>query len=359
MERTKRSAAEKIKIFKSLFTGLTDVYGTYDVKTGRVRQVKEPVTDEVIRAHLLGKQPYGVYLLTGDKIGAIAVDFDKNELCLPISFVAGARRYDMSAYIERSKSKGYHVWIFFEKERVPAYKARLVASKILADMGKPTTEVFPKQDALADGVSYGNFINAPLFGALVPKGRTVFVDPAEPTEVYPDQWELLARVQRVTETRLDGVVRSCNLEPQNPAGNGPRPDSLNESNDDTSPFGLPPCARRMLAEGVTSFQRVSCFRLAVHLKRNGMPYDLALVTLRAWAGKNRPADGRCVITEQEIEYQARCAFNHPYRSFGCEHAAMAAYCHRDCPLYPYTVGKPLARDGPDREDSRDERDGTH
>ena len=151
MERTKRNTAEKIRVFKSLFAGLTNVYGTYDVNTGRVRQVKEPVTDGVIHAHLTGRQSYGVYLLTGDRTGALAVDFDEDELCLPISFVAGARRYDISAYVERSKSKGYHVWIFFENGGVLAAKARLVAQKILADMGKPATEIFPKQDALADG----------------------------------------------------------------------------------------------------------------------------------------------------------------------------------------------------------------
>jgi hypothetical protein len=339
MERTKRSTAEKIRVFKSLFTGLTNVYGTYDVNTGRVRQVKEPVTYRVLHAHLTGRQSYGVYLLTGDRTRALAVDFDEDELCLPISFVAGARRYDISAYIERSKSKGYHVWIFFENGGVLAAKARLVAQKILADMGKPATEVFPKQDALADGVSYGNFIHAPLFGAIVPKGRAVFVDPAEPTNVYPDQWELLARIQRVPELRLDAVIRSCNLEPQKPPEDVEKTDSRNELDDNTSPFGLPPCARRMLAEGVTSFQRVSCFRLAVHLKRYGIPYDLALVVLKAWAKKNRPEDGKRVITDAEITYQAKCAFESSYRSFGCEDPAIAAYCDKDCPLYAYTVGK--------------------
>ena len=339
MGRTKRNTAEKIRLFRSLFTGLRNVYGTYDIRTGRVRQVKEPVTEGVIHAHLAGKQSYGVYLLTGDRTGALAVDFDENELCLPISFVAGARRYGMSAYIERSKSKGYHVWIFFEKEGVPAYKARLVALKILADMGKPATEVFPKQDSLADGVLYGNFIHAPLFGALVPKGRTVFIDPAEPTNVYPDQWELLARVQRVPELRLDAVIKSCDLEPQNPIEDGPKPDSRNKSNDDTSPFGLPPCARRMLASGVTSFQRVSCFRLAVQLKRNGMPYDLAVIALKAWARKNRPAERKDIITDPEIESQTKCAYENTYRSFGCEDPAIAAHCDENCPLYAHTVGK--------------------
>lgn len=337
METLKRSTAEKIRIFKSLFMGLRDVYGTYDTKTGRVRQEKAVVTDEVILAHLTGKQSYGVYLLTVDKTSALAVDFDENELCLPISFVAGARRYDMSAYIERSKSKGYHAWIFFEKEGVLARKARLVAHKILADMGKPDKEVFPKQDALVNGLSYGNFIHAPLFGGLVRKGRTVFVDPGEPTKVYSDQWELLGRIQRVPEYRLDAVIKSCNLELQNPDA-GERPESYNqtESDRDTSPFGLPPCIRRMLAEGVTSNQRVSCFRLAVQLRRNGIPYDLALITLKAWAQKNRPQDGKRIITESEIEAQTKYAYSRSYRSLGCEEPAVAAYCDSSCPVYSHT-----------------------
>jgi hypothetical protein len=243
--------------------------------------------------------------------------------------------------------------MFFEEGGVLARKARRVAGKILAQIGQPQTEVFPKQDALADGVSYGNFINAPLFGALVPKGRTVFVDPADPTRVYPDQWEFLEKVQRHTEEDLDTVIEPCQLGVNDrPAA---RASDGSKAGPDVSAFGLPPCARRILAEGVSAYQRVSCFRLAVHLKRNGIPYDLVLAVLKAWAKKNRPGDGRRIITEQEIEYQARCAFNHPYRSFGCEHAAMAAYCQRECPLYPYTVGKPLATDDPDREDSGDER----
>jgi len=335
----KRSSDEKVRIFQRLFSGLTNVYGTYNQHTGRVRQVKEPVTEGVIWAHLTGKRSYGVYLLNGDKSKALAVDFDENELCLPIAFRAGAKRYGMSAYIERSKSKGYHVWIFFDERGVPACKARLVARKILVDMGKPETEMFPKQDALANGVSYGNFINAPLFGSLVPKGRTVFVDPAKPKEAYPDQWELLAGVQRVPELRLDAVIKSCNLEPQSLPDKETKLNGRHETNGDTSPFGLPPCARRMLAEGVTAFQRVSCFRLAVHLKRYGMPQDLAETALMAWARKNRPTDGKRIITNQEITDQVKYAFERTYRSFGCEEPAIATYCDKACPLYAYTVGK--------------------
>ena len=174
---------------------------------------------------------------------------------------------------------------------------------------------------------------------LVPKGRTVFVDPAEPTKPYPDRWELLGRVQRVPELRLDAVIKSCNLTEQSPAVERAKSNNHTESDRDTSPFGLPPCVRRMLAEGVTSNQRVSCFRLAVQLKRNGMPYDLALITLKAWAQKNRPQDGKRIITDREIEYQTKSAFENTYRSVGCEEPAIAAHCDENCPLYAHAVGK--------------------
>ena len=242
----------------------------------------------------------------------------------------------MPAYIETSKSKGYHIWIFFEEGGVSAHKARLVACKILADMGRPQTEVFPKQDRLTDGISYGNFINAPLFGKLVPKGRTVFVDPAEPTKPYPDQWELLAGVQRVTELKLEAIIKNCNLLGQTKAAKKPKSKNHSGSSKNTSTFGLPACTRRMLTQGVSSYQRVSCFRLAVHLKRSGMPYDQALMTLTAWARKNRPEEGKHIITDREIESQTRCAFEKNYRSFGCEDPAIAAYCDGNCPVRSHT-----------------------
>ena len=241
MEKIKRDTKEKIRIFKSCFSGLQNVYGTYDIRTGKVRQAKESVTEEVIKDHLTGKRSYGVYLLTGEKTSALAVDFDQNDLSLPIAYVAGARRYDMSAYIETSKFKGYHVWIFFEQGGVTARKARLVAVKILTDMGKPQTEVFPKQDVLTNGISYGNFINAPLFGRLVPKGRTVFLDPADPAKPYPDQWELLQGVQRVPEYRLDAIIESCKLNKQAPIAERTKFNGHSDSSDSGSSFGLPPC----------------------------------------------------------------------------------------------------------------------
>lgn len=318
------TTADKISLYRCCFAGLPHVYGTYDKRTGRARQVKEPVTDTVILAHLQGKQSYGVYLLVKDRTRAVAVDFDIDDLCAPTEFVSAARNYDVPACIERSKTKGYHVWIFFDDRGVLAAKARLVVNHILDEIEKPDTEVFPKQDSLDTSVTYGNFINAPLFGALVPRGRTVFVDQADPRKPHPDQWDFLRDIQRATEHQLDYVIQLNELDPSPLRSSRPRRGH--------GVHGLPPCARTMLADGVTANQRVACFRLAVNLKKLGLPLRSAVAVLSDWAERNEPADGRRVITASEIVQQATCAYEGAYRSCGCEDPAVTPFCEPNCPV---------------------------
>lgn len=328
--RPRRTTREKLQIFRSCFTGRTDVYGTYDPRTGRVRQVKQPVTDQVLLAHLKGEQPYGVYLLAGDRTRAIAADFDDEDTWRVLEFVRQAAHYEIAAYVERSKSKGWHAWVFLELPSLPAVKARSVVKSILDDIGQPHTEVFPKQDRLTPSRSYGNFINAPLFGLLVPRGRTVFVDLDRGFRPWPNQWDLLADVQRVPESLLDELIEINALQPTGTDTHARRPQS--ETDYAARPLGLPPCAQRMLAEGVSEYQRVACFRLAVHLRKAGLPQDIAAAALTAWAGKNHPRDGKRVITDAEIAEQTGSAYARKYRGCGCEDAAVAAYCQPNCPL---------------------------
>ena len=181
-----RSTADKIASFRQFFGGLTHVYGTYDPATGRVRQVKAPVTNDVIYRHLKGQQPYGVYLLVKDRTAAVAVDFDDHNPTVPLEFVAAAKHYGIPAHIERSKSKGYHTWVFLQQGGVSAAKARLVIRHILGEIERPNAEVFPKHDSLNTSVCFGNFINAPLFGTLVLQGRAVFVEPSWSLQPYPN-----------------------------------------------------------------------------------------------------------------------------------------------------------------------------
>lgn len=327
-KRKKRNSAEKVALFRSCFSGRTNVYGTYDPENGHAWQVKEPVTNDTVLAHLKGKRPYGVYLLNGDHITAIAADFDNSDPFPPVEFINSAQHYDLPAYIETSKSKGFHVWIFFNGKGVKAFKARMVVKHILEEIEYPQTEIFPKQNFLNNRASFGNFINAPLFGSLVPLGKTVFIEP-HTLKPYPDQWTFLESVERVEGQVLDEIVELNDISFTQIQSTPSQQDS---ATGELNRFGLPICAQKMLQNGVSQYQRVSCFRLAVHLKRLGLPYDVALAALKTWSLKNRPKYGKQIMADHEIIDQTSYAFSKDYRGYGCNSEAVAPFCHSDCQI---------------------------
>lgn len=346
-----RSLTQRIAIFRACFTGLPHVYGTRDPRSGKIAQVKAPVTDDVLEQHLAGHWHCGVYLLVVERTRALVVDFDTPDLFPVIEFVDAAARYNLPTYVERSKSKGHHVWVFFNECGVQAHKARLIAYHLLDEIGQQRVEVFPKQDRIDVDNGYGNFIFAPLFADLIPAGRTVFADPKDLTKPYADQWDLLEHVDRVDEAQLDELIELNELDA---ALTEPRPTSSVSALAATATCGLPLCMQKILQEGVQQNQRTSCFRLAVALKRTGMPVDMTVAVLRAWACRNRPTRGKRIITPLEIESQAHAAYKPTYRSFGCEEAAMQAYCHPDCPIRSRVngpLGSPADARGRPAEDS--------
>jgi hypothetical protein len=322
-----RKTSEKIKIFKNLFVGLPNVYGTYDLSSGRARQVKAPVTNEVFLRHLKGYKPYGVYLLVKDRTRAVVVDFDSANRMRPFEFLTSADHYGIEAYIECSKSKGFHVWIFFGENGAPAFKARVVAQHILDEIEQPSTEIFSKQDKLDTNIQYGNFIYAPLFGALVPRGKTVFVDPGT-YKPFQDQWSFLESVNKADEAILDDIIKMNGL--QAPRSKVEKP--ISEVSKPGVRYGLPPCARKMLSEGVSHFQRVCCFRLAVNLNKIGIPYEMTELILKMWAKKNKPMGNKRIITEKEIIEQTACAYTKGYSGYGCDEDAILSFCHPKCPV---------------------------
>jgi hypothetical protein len=320
------SRNEKIELFMGLFSGLRCAYGTYSAETGRTYQVKSMVRKSTISSHLWGTRPYGVYLLVADKTRAAAIDFDTRELEPVVKFITQTDRLEIPAYIERSKSKGHHVWMFFEHP-VPACKARAVVHHILDKTGFGDTEVFPKRDRLGENVSYGNFINTPLFNLAVKKQKTVFVNPVNGYRPFRDQWKLLYNAKKISEEKLDDLIDRLNLDAAEIAYSGK---TVNQGR--CRRYKLPACKQKMLEQGVTQFQRVSCFRLAVSLKCAGVPFDQAVETLKTWSLKNRPRSGKRVITEKEIFSQARYAYQGGYTSIGCECPSVMPFCEPDCPI---------------------------
>jgi len=178
LEKDPRSTADKVRLFRTRFSGLDHVHGAYDPQSGRSWQVQQPVTDKVVLNHLTGKRPLGIYLLTGATTKAVAVDFDDENANPSLDFVAAAAHYGIEAHIETSKSKGFHVWAFADGAGLSARKARAVTHHLLREIRAAGVEVFPKQDAIDVGRGQvGNFINVPLYGRAAREGRTVFVDP--------------------------------------------------------------------------------------------------------------------------------------------------------------------------------------
>ena len=328
MKRTKyfsRSTHVKIALFRSFFSGLPHAYGVRDPKSDRQFQVKRPVTDHVLFEHLKGRYHYGVYLLKGGRTKAVVADFDDPDPLPVIEFFNVAHHYGLSACIERSKSKGFHAWIFFETATVAAHKARLVVKHMLEEIENPDVEVFPKHDHLDVKIASGNYILTPLFGERVSMGKTVFIDPAT-LKPYPDQWEFLSQIQRVPESVLDDIIGINQLSIQAPSLKPNLEPTIHGAN----VFGLPACAQRMLQGGVSRYQRVSCFRLAVHLKRIGLSCDMAQAVLKLWAKKNKPTDQKGQITEKEILEQTVYAYSRPYRGYGCRSEAVLPYCNNSC-----------------------------
>ena len=251
------SPQEKINLFKTLFSGRTEVFalrwfnaksnksgyspvcgnkwlsGKCDLKkySCATCPYKLPValTDNYIYNHLAGKDDFcrdviGLYpLMEGNLCKFLAMDFDshaqKNAISWKEDILAVQKSFSdfgINSYIEISRSgNGGHLWIFFE-ENISARLARNLGNAIIkAAMQKRHSisfesfdRFFPNQDEIPKG-GYGNLIALPLQGRAVKEGHSVFVD--ESFIPYEDQWAFLSSVQKVSER----VVRKTISEIEN------------------------------------------------------------------------------------------------------------------------------------------------
>jgi superfamily II DNA or RNA helicase/very-short-patch-repair endonuclease len=242
--------ADKIHLFRSLFRGREDVYPRRfeSRKTGKagyapacanewVRGVCEkprikctecphrrflPVTNEVIGWHLSGRDDRGVDFVMGvyamlqdETCFFLAVDFDGADWQRDVgAFVETARRLEVAAVLERSRSgHGGHVWIFFEAA-IPASLARKLGSYLLTETMENRPEIglktydrlFPNQDTLPRG-GFGNLIALPLQKQPRQRGNTVFLD--EVFNPHTDQWKFLATVRRLPRVRVEALVQAA------------------------------------------------------------------------------------------------------------------------------------------------------
>lgn len=152
--------------FANLFAGRTDAYGSND--GGCVRL---PVTRATWERHLAGVEPIGIYPLVNgwDADGRFGVqaevkwgcsDIDVDDLTAATNLHRALKVLGLTSWVERSRSKGYHVWVFAD-EWVPAQDMRnaLLLAHQLIEL--PPKEVNPKQTG---GVELGNYVRLPYPG---------------------------------------------------------------------------------------------------------------------------------------------------------------------------------------------------
>jgi superfamily II DNA or RNA helicase len=243
-------SADKVALFRRLFRGRDDVYPRRfeSQKTGRagyapacgnewVRGICEkprikcgdcphraflPVTDEVIRWHLSGKDAAGqdfvagVYpMLADETCYFLAMDFDKDSWRDDVlAVMETCRRLEIPAALERSRSgNGGHVWWFFA-EAVPATLARKLGSFVLTETMERRPELglasydrlFPNQDTLPKG-GFGNLIALPMQKRPRENGHSVFVD--DTFNPHPDPWAFLSSIRCLSRERIESITRDA------------------------------------------------------------------------------------------------------------------------------------------------------
>ena len=274
----KQITKEQVELFRSLFRGRSDAFGA---DSGRC--VKEPLTDEVIQEHLTGKRRIGIYPLSQEILDAkgtwwSVIDVDDNNLNLAIQLRDILIRFGLDCYIEKSKSKGFHVWAFFA-EPIPSRKARAVMKYALTmlegDTGYSVKEIFPKQDSLNDKDSYGNYLNMPLFDKDAVNGRTVFLDTDNSFEPYQDQWSFLQSIKKITPQQIDDLIAQTEIKlTEEPPV---------KEKDNQSSFSwqiMNPCFQEMI-EGVNKGSRNTVsFVLAKHLRMKDFPQNATMAILQ-------------------------------------------------------------------------------
>jgi hypothetical protein len=233
-------AAEKIRLFMSLFKGREDVYAkrwqNRQGKTGYApvcrnewksgfclkpavkcfdcrHQTYDALDAQVIEAHLRGSIIAGLYPLCQDETCyLLAIDFDDDgwqQDCTILREVCSAFGFPLA--LERSRSgNGAHAWFFFE-EPIPASLARKFGSALLTCAMNRRHELnfksydrfFPNQDTLPKG-GFGNLIALPLQKAARDQGNSIFLD--ENFCPYEDQWEFLAGIGRLSAEEIATLI---------------------------------------------------------------------------------------------------------------------------------------------------------
>lgn len=307
----------RARVFAALFRGRTDVVG---LGSGGVSH--REVASRTYLDHVKGTfgGDIGIFpMLDNNTVHFCAVDIDERDLELAKTI---ASLLPACAWIEESKSKGYHVWVFFSVP-CPAWAARAVLRSACLAAGRRDLEIFPKQDELKPGM-VGNYINLPLFGDSRP-----ILGSSEVLDQVGKPWTIDGFLTCAVERRTDPAewVRRARK-----AGGRPP-----EERAEASSFGertkLHVCAEYIIEHRednpLTPGHRATVlFNLAkMILNVEGYSEDEALYLVEAVNQASDPP-----VPSSEVERFIRNAARGGWTSTGCDDPVMAPYVSPECPI---------------------------
>lgn len=157
-----------ISHFADLFIGRSDAHGT---DTGGATWVQ--VSGRKYERHLTGVEPIGIYPVRPidgkSMVRWGCCDIDTGDWSEAFLLATALKGMGLVPWVERSRSKGWHIWIFVD-QWVPAATMRRALKVAYAAIDLPAKEANPKSEQLR-ATQLGNYVRLPYKGGLVRTGE--------------------------------------------------------------------------------------------------------------------------------------------------------------------------------------------
>ncbi len=298
----------------TIFAGRCDSYGQDTPKDGDPagggRRVDETLSLRVLEGHLSGVNGIGVYPTHHDADGVLwaswgCCDIDTGDWSEAYALATALRAMKMVPHIERSRSKGWHVWVF-PTEPVEAWEMRRALKVAYAAIELPAKEANPKSEQLKPG-QVGNYVRLPYKGALGsggnPEKQTFMVGWDKRSDGFPmgatdwfydfdESCQTDAKVIREWATRFKEPQRKLIVDIE----------ALDESEMGPLVQGLPGDLLLFVKNGPQSDRSAGLVALGYKLRSAGYTakeiYSLLQVADQVWGGKySSRADGHKWLVE--------------------------------------------------------------
>ena len=240
-----------------MFGGNMEVYGS---DWGEA--IRQPVTHQLVKEHLEGTTGIGIYPMWYQNetwwVKWGCCDIDTGDWSEAYGLTTALRAMGFTPYVERSRSKGWHVWVFSEGPCKAGFMRRALKVAYAA-IDLPAREANPKQEDMRPE-QIGNYVRLPYKGVLAgPIERQTFMKdwdkdhdgvpmtPAEFFETDPDRlapasieywankWKEPSRVRynkpTISEAQLKELAGNMNSKlftflKDGPTGHGDRSEAL-------------------------------------------------------------------------------------------------------------------------------------